>query len=45
MKETNEREDFMSSRSRAETFFVSIASYRDPELVPTIADCLARARA
>src|ERR1700690_729458 len=24
--------------------FVSVAAYRDPELVPTIADCLARAR-
>lgn len=24
--------------------FVSVASYRDPELVPTITDCLARAR-
>jgi len=35
----------MSGRSRADTFFVSIASYRDPELVPTIADCLAKARA
>lgn len=27
----------------AERIFVQIAAYRDPELVPTIADCLARA--
>ncbi|MES2442404.1 MAG: GlcNAc-transferase family protein [Pseudomonadota bacterium] len=26
------------------TIFVSIAAYRDPELIPTIEDCLARAR-
>jgi hypothetical protein len=26
------------------TIFVSIASYRDPELVPTLQDCIARAR-
>lgn len=26
------------------TIFVSIAAYRDPELVPTLADCVARAR-
>jgi hypothetical protein len=26
------------------TVFISIASYRDPELIPTIADCLAKAR-
>ena len=24
--------------------FVSIASYRDPELIPTVADCLSKAR-
>lgn len=28
----------------AGTFFVSVAAYRDPDLVPTIADCLAKAR-
>lgn len=27
-----------------ETIFVQIASYRDPQLVPTVLDCLARAR-
>ena len=26
------------------TIFVSIAAYRDPELIPTIEDCLRRAR-
>src|SRR6478672_7522891 len=26
------------------TIFISIASYRDPQLVPTIQDCLAKAR-
>jgi hypothetical protein len=26
------------------TIFVSIAAYRDPELVPTLADCIAKAR-
>jgi hypothetical protein len=26
------------------TIFISIAAYRDPELLPTIADCIARAR-
>ena len=26
------------------SFFVSIAAYRDPDLLPTIADCLAKAR-
>ena len=27
-----------------QTIFISIASYRDPQLVPTVEDCLARAR-
>ena len=26
------------------SIFVSIASYRDPQLVPTVEDCLAKAR-
>jgi hypothetical protein len=29
---------------RQETVFVSIAAYRDPELLPTITDCIAKAR-
>jgi hypothetical protein len=28
----------------AATFFVSVAAYRDPDLAPTIADCIAKAR-
>jgi hypothetical protein len=32
------------SAGQQDTIFVSIAAYRDPELVPTIEDCLAKAR-
>jgi Glycosyltransferase (GlcNAc) len=34
----------MTGNSPADTIFISIAAYRDPELLPTIADCLAKAR-
>jgi hypothetical protein len=27
-----------------ETIFISIASYRDPELLPTLRDCIANAK-
>ena len=30
--------------AKNETIFVNIASYRDPELVPTIKDCLEKAK-
>jgi Glycosyltransferase (GlcNAc) len=32
------------SAGQQDTIFVSIAAYRDPELLPTIEDCLAKAR-
>ncbi|MBV8950795.1 MAG: N-acetylglucosaminyltransferase [Actinobacteria bacterium] len=34
----------MSRNDAGPSIFVSIASYRDPELVPTVGDCLAKAR-
>lgn len=34
----------MTTSGCEDTIFVSIAAYRDPQLLPTIADCLAKAR-
>lgn len=36
--------DIVGSPAQPGLIFVSIASYRDPELVPTVRDCMAKAR-
>jgi hypothetical protein len=34
----------MTTSNHGDTIFVSVAAYRDPQLLPTLADCLAKAR-